>query len=108
VKDDWRLSAGRGRAIGGKGLVGVVGNCTVLCDHGKSAGVAVPVGLKVGGGFKCGSEIEGHSEWLARPGEGRSAGRRRAGQACSSGQMVAEFGCGTIGGNPGLGGVGRR
>jgi len=108
VKDDWRLSAGRCRAIGGKGLAGVVVNCTVLCGHGKSAGVAVPVGLKVGGGFKCGSEIESGSEWLARPGEGRSAGRCRAGQACSSGRMVAEFGRGIIGGNPGLGGVGRR
>ena len=83
-------------------------NRAALCGIGKWAGGAVPVMLKVGGGFKCGSEIEGNSEWLARPIEGRFAGRCRAGRACSSGRMAAEFECETIGGNPGLGGAGRR
>ena len=74
----------------------------------KVGGGAVPVMLKVGGGFKCGSEIEGSSEWFARPGGCGFAGRCRAGRACSSGRMAAEFECETIGGNPGLGGAGRR
>jgi len=43
------------------------GNGTALCGIGKWAGVAVAVMLKVGGGFKCGSEIEAIRNGLPVP-----------------------------------------